>query len=84
MAVEKGNLEIAKLLLANPTIDVNIETIFNFKIFIIFQYANFKISFKNQVFKSSFKSKKFIKFKIYLSIQFHIKKYKYSFKSSLF
>lgn len=41
MAVEKGNLEITKLLLANPTIDVNIETIFNFKIFIIFQYANF-------------------------------------------
>lgn len=41
MAVEKGNLEIAKLLLANPTIDVNIETIFNIIIFIIFQYANF-------------------------------------------
>lgn len=47
-AIEKGNVEIANLLLSNKTINVNIKTILNLinlnKIQQIFEY-NFKLQF---------------------------------------
>lgn len=46
IAVEKGNVKIVKLLLANEDLNVNSESIFNSKNFIQFESQFFLISFQ--------------------------------------